>query len=139
MSSRRILIADDEPIIIRMIENNLRRAGLEIDVVAVLRSKEILGRVRSEKPELILLDSCMPKPHTGCVVIQSLLADPLVADIPILLIQVKHATFVRECSREICCEKPQTVSALAQIAKPFHPLQLVSLVKTLLTGGEQPR
>jgi len=55
----RILIVDDEPAIVRGLEDNLRFEGYE--TLAATSGEEGLSRALGEAPDLVLLDIMMPK------------------------------------------------------------------------------
>lgn len=56
--SRRILIVEDDPLITRMVRDNLVFEGFEVECVA--SGEEALPHVRSFAPDLILLDLMLP-------------------------------------------------------------------------------
>lgn len=58
MSTKKIMIVDDEPKIIRFIAANLKSLGFE--TVACQSGAEALEKVEAEDPDLILLDLMMP-------------------------------------------------------------------------------
>lgn len=55
---QRILIADDEPSFRRLYEHELRKEGYEVELAS--RGKEVLERVRANRPDLVILDIRMP-------------------------------------------------------------------------------
>ena len=55
---KKILAVDDERHIVRLVEVNLQRAGYE--VVTAYDGREALEKVKSENPDLIVLDVMMP-------------------------------------------------------------------------------
>lgn len=68
-----ILIADDEPDIVEIIEYNLAREGYE--VYTARDGDEALERAKKIKPDLIILDIMMPK-RTGVEVCEILRSQP---------------------------------------------------------------
>ncbi|MBC7904583.1 MAG: response regulator, partial [Gemmatimonadaceae bacterium] len=56
---KRILIADDEPDIIEIIQYNLKQEGYE--VFSAKDGDEALVRAKELKPDLVILDIMMPK------------------------------------------------------------------------------
>lgn len=58
MSLRKILIADDEPDVLAILEKKLKANGY--DVLALSKGKEIIDRVKTFKPDLIISDIVMP-------------------------------------------------------------------------------
>ena len=58
MDSKKILIVEDEFDILKLIEFNLKKEGF--DVIAVSDGESAIKEVRSNKPDLILLDLMLP-------------------------------------------------------------------------------
>jgi two-component system, OmpR family, alkaline phosphatase synthesis response regulator PhoP len=84
---KKILAVDDERHIVRLVEVNLQRAGYE--VVTAYDGREALEKVKSENPDLVVLDVMMPY-MDGFEVLKNLKADPSTADNPMELL-----TFVK--------------------------------------------
>src|SRR5688572_30910551 len=84
----RILVADDERHIVRLIQVNLERYGYE--VIAAFDGKEALETVDSERPNLIILDEMMPL-MDGFEVLQNLKKDPNTRVIPVILLSSKDS------------------------------------------------
>ena len=57
---KKILIADDEPDILEIVQYNLIKEGY--DVVTAKDGDEALTRAKSQHPDLIILDIMMPRP-----------------------------------------------------------------------------
>ena len=70
---KKILIADDEPDILEIIQYNLTREGYE--VVTAKDGDEAIGKARIVRPDLIILDIMMPKKN-GVEVCEVLRAQP---------------------------------------------------------------
>jgi CheY-like chemotaxis protein len=79
----RILIADDNPQGVELLEAYLCEGDYEIRTAA--DGEETLARVRDWQPDLILLDIMMPK-ISGFEVCKRLRADPKTRDIAVLMI-----------------------------------------------------
>lgn len=82
----RILIIDDDPIIVRIIELALQSYGYQ--VVSANDGETGLAKARSTHPDLIILDIMMPK-MDGYKVCQALKADPETADISVIMLTAK--------------------------------------------------
>jgi len=59
MSPRKILIVDDEPAIIDILSSRLQASGYEICIAR--DGVESIEKVKSEKPDLIIMDVLMPR------------------------------------------------------------------------------
>jgi two-component system, OmpR family, alkaline phosphatase synthesis response regulator PhoP len=83
MAAPRVLIADDNPQGVELLEAYLANSGCEI--ATAFDGDETLAKVRSWKPDLVLLDIMMPK-TSGFEVCKRLKADSATRDIPVLMI-----------------------------------------------------
>ncbi|MCI0463226.1 MAG: response regulator [Gemmataceae bacterium] len=79
----RVLIADDDPQGVELLEAYLAETDCSIETAA--DGEETLRKVRSFQPDLILLDVMMPR-ISGFEVCKRLRADPATSDIAILMI-----------------------------------------------------
>ena len=78
----RVLVIDDEPDVVRLIVKVLSGRG---HVVQIARDgASALARVKLEPPEVILLDSDLPK-IDGAEVCRRIKADETTADVPIVM------------------------------------------------------
>lgn len=84
--NKKILIADDEQNIVISLEFLMKREGF--DVVVANDGEEAVERIRSEHPDLVLLDVMMPK-KTGFEVCQEVKADASLATVRILMLTAK--------------------------------------------------
>ena len=78
----RILIADDDPSLIRYVEAVLRKDKYEL--LSALNGKEAIKLAHDEQPDLILLDVMMPK-LSGFEVARRLREKPAFKDTPIIM------------------------------------------------------
>jgi PleD family two-component response regulator len=85
----KILIADDNVQNVELLEAYLA----ELDCVTSIATdgEDTLAKVRSDKPDLLLLDIMMPK-MSGFEVCRKLKSDPATSDIQILMITSLHET-----------------------------------------------
>lgn len=118
----KILVVDDEPPIVRLMEFILARQGHEM-VVAV-NGEEALARVREHDPDLVLLDIMMPR-IDGYEVARRLRADPEHQDIAIIMLSAK--------AQEEDIRKGMEVGVNEYITKPFSPEHLVHVVTGYLS------
>src|ERR1700737_367072 len=80
---KKILIADDEPDILEIIQYNLTREGYE--VTTAKDGDEALMKAKSQHPELIILDIMMPKKN-GVEVCEILRTQPAFKDTLIIFL-----------------------------------------------------
>ncbi len=82
----KILVVDDQPINIKLLQRKLERQGMEVSVA--YNGRECLDIVESVQPDLILLDIMMPE-MDGIETCQHLKANPNTETIPIMFITAK--------------------------------------------------
>jgi DNA-binding response OmpR family regulator len=119
--AKRILIADDEPNIVISLEFLMKREGFE--VLIANDGEEAVRQIRSERPDLVLLDVMMPK-KSGFEVCQEVKSDPALADVRILMLTAK--------GRDTEVVKGLALGADAYMTKPFSTKELVERVRSLL-------
>ena len=113
----KILVVDDEPTIVRLMEFILARQGHQM--LAAVNGEEALEKIRAHKPDLVLLDIMMPR-IDGYEVAQQLRADPETASLPIIMLSAKAQT------EDI--RRGGEVGVSAYVTKPFSPEHLVQVV-----------
>ncbi|MBN8836695.1 MAG: response regulator [Sphingobacteriia bacterium] len=118
--AKRILIADDEPDIVEIIQYNLAKEGYEI--YTAKDGNEAIERAKQLNPDLIILDIMMPK-KTGVEVCQYLRTQPLFQDTLIV--------FLTALSDETSHIKGLETGADDYVSKPISPKVLVSRVNAL--------
>ena len=121
MTPARILIADDDASIRRLLKMTLRYRGYQ--VIEARNGREALTEMRGGNPDLVLLDLMMPE-VSGWDVLRERSGDPSLQRIPIIVITATN-------------ERNVTVGLLnapfdAVIAKPFDLDALVAIVSACL-------
>jgi two-component system phosphate regulon response regulator PhoB len=117
----RILVVDDEPEAVELVEFNLRQAGYE--VASAADGAEALQKARALLPSLIVLDLMLPE-LDGLEVCKILGRDPASAAIPIIMLTAKAGEIDRVLGLELGADD--------YLTKPFSPRELVLRVKKLL-------
>jgi two-component system alkaline phosphatase synthesis response regulator PhoP len=117
---KKVLIADDEPDILEIVQYNLTKEGYQ--VVAAKDGDEALTRARNEHPDLIILDIMMPKKN-GVEVCQILRMQPAFKDTMII--------FLTALNDEGSQVKGLETGADDYVTKPISPKVLVSRVNAL--------
>lgn len=122
--SKKVLVVDDQPHIVRLIQVNLEKEGLQVSTAG--DGVEGLEKIHEERPDLVILDVIMPR-KDGFQVLREIKGDEALADIPVIMLTVKtHNADIVEGLKE---------GAELYLPKPFHPKELVSLVKRVLETG----
>ncbi len=117
----KVVVIDDEPFILMMLEDRLRVAG--IGVITLRESRNAIEVIRKEMPDLIILDWMMPE-VSGMDICTSLKEDPDLNSIPIFMLTAKgqdtHEQLGLKCG------------VARYITKPFSPKALIQMVKDVL-------
>jgi two-component system phosphate regulon response regulator PhoB len=120
----KILIVDDEPEAVELVEFNLKQSGF--DVLTAADGAEALKKAHSALPSLVVLDLMLPEVD-GLEVCKMLRRDPATAGIPIVMVTAKAAEIDRILGLELGADDYMT--------KPFSPRELVLRVKKILQRG----
>ena len=120
---------EDEPEMIDLIQLILNRKGFE--VIGARGGVEGLNTIRSEKPDLVLLDLMMPE-MDGWQVYQQLKADEETADIPVIVVTAKAQNIDKVLGLHIA-------KVDDYISKPFSLQELVDRVEKVLSKQQKAR
>jgi CheY-like chemotaxis protein len=120
---KHVLIVDDEPAMVRMLEHALSSYEGVFTHESTLSGYAALLRIGERKPDLVILDVMMPE-IDGWAVIDLLKASPATRGIKVLVISgAKPRPSARDLARH-------TVDAFLE--KPFPPEDLLAAVSRLL-------
>jgi DNA-binding response OmpR family regulator len=122
MSSRTVLIVEDDPVILRLLEVNFELEGLE--VLMAEDGAAGLELAKERRPDLVVTDIMMPK-LSGIELVESLKSDPMTAAIPIILLSAKAQTADLKAGMD--------AGADDYVTKPFEPLDLLDRANSLLS------
>jgi len=117
----RILIADDDPVIVRLLQVNFRLEGYDVQTAS--HGEEAIQKARDLRPGLILLDVMMPGVD-GWEVCRRLREDPATGRIPMVFLSAR--------AQEEDRRRGLDLGVAAYVTKPFDPGELVGLVAGLL-------
>ena len=118
----RVVCIEDEPEMIDLVRLILGRKGF--DVIGADGGIAGLEKVKSERPDLVLLDLMMPD-MDGWEVYQQIKADPELRDIPIVVVTAKAQSIDKVLGLHIA-------KVDDYITKPFGPQELLESVEKLL-------
>ncbi|MBL0933783.1 MAG: response regulator [Rhizobiaceae bacterium] len=119
--TRTILVCDDDPLLIELMEFRLRAKGF--DVAIARDGAEALQRADEVRPAAVVLDAMMPRVD-GFEVLSRLKANAALADIPVIMLTARKS-------------ENDIVSALDKgaddyLVKPFIPDELMARLSRLL-------
>ena len=117
----RILVVDDEPDILELVQYNLVRE--HYDVVCVESGEEALAQVSATPPDLIILDLMLPGVD-GLEVCRTLKRQPHTAAIPVLMLTAR--------GEEADIVAGLELGADDYLTKPFSPRVLLARLRAVL-------
>ena len=109
----RVLVADDEPHLLRLVKFRLEREGYE--VLTAVDGESALDMARSERPDLCVLDGMMPK-RSGFDVLRELRSDDRCSGMKVIMLTA------RAQDRDV--DVGFSLGADDYITKPFSPQEL---------------
>lgn len=119
----KVLIAEDEANIARLLTLLMDRAGFESRWVA--DGQAVLEAARGFRPDVLILDIAMPS-LSGYDVLKAVRADPGLSGLPVLMLTAQGHDHDRAFARSL--------GANAFISKPFSNIDVLSRVAELATG-----
>lgn len=123
----KLLVVDDEPEAIELLEFNLKQSGF--DVLTAANGAEALKKARGSAPSLVVLDLMIPEVD-GFEVCKILRRDPATAGIPIIMVTARAAELDRILGLELGADD--------YVTKPFSPRELVLRIRKVLERGTAP-
>lgn len=117
----RVLVVEDEPDIAALVAYQLTREGFRVETAA--NGLEALDAIGREIPDLLILDRMMPG-LSGDQVLRQLKAEPVTANLPVLVLTAK-----REQGHRI---EGLELGADDYLTKPFSPRELVLRARAIL-------
>jgi two-component system response regulator MtrA len=118
----RVVVADDDAAIRGLVEVAVRRAGAEV-AAAVGDGTAAVDAIRSERPDLAVLDVSMPG-MSGLEACQQVRADPRFSTLPVVMLSAAvHPAAV---------QSGMDAGADLYLEKPFSPRALAATLRELL-------
>jgi len=121
--AKKILIADDDPIIIKLLQVNLELDGYE--VVTAEDGAEAVEKAVLTKPDLVILDIMMPR-LDGWATLEELKRHPETSNAPVIFLSAK--------AQQDDVRKGYEAGATEYLTKPFDPSELLSVIEKILAG-----
>jgi DNA-binding response OmpR family regulator len=124
---RKILVVDDEPVLVETMAYNLEQAGYQ--VTTAIDGASALEAARRETPDLVILDIMLPE-MDGLEVCRLLRREDNTATTPIMMLTAKG----EEIDKVVGLE----VGADDYVTKPFGRRELLARVRALLRRADYP-
>ena len=106
----RVLVVDDDPVIVRLLEVNLRLDGYEVETAS--RGEQALDRATETDPDLVILDVMMPG----------------LEEVPVVFLTAR--------AEDATPGRGEELGDVQHVTKPFDPLRLVEMVRRGIAGDE---
>ena len=123
--SPRVLIVDDEPVLVRLLEVNFRSAGFEVRTA--LRGEEAVAEAAAEAPDVVLLDLGLPD-MDGEEVLRKLRQLPGMREVPIVV--------VSGTDRDATPGRGYASGVFAHLTKPADPAALVETARRAIAARD---
>jgi DNA-binding response OmpR family regulator len=115
---RRVLLVDDDPVIVRLLEVNFRLDGFEVEGAS--RGEEAIDRAREWRPDAIVLDVMMPG-LDGYEVCARIRDDPELSEVPVVFLTAR--------AQDEDVARGYALGVVEYVTKPFDPEALVATVR----------
>jgi two-component system alkaline phosphatase synthesis response regulator PhoP len=119
--NKKILIVDDEPNILELLEYNLKKESY--DVIRADTGEKAVAILEDVKPDIVLLDQMLPG-LDGLGVLKKIRSNALLSDMPVILVTAKSEEIDKIIGLELGADD--------YITKPFSIRELVARVKANL-------
>jgi two-component system alkaline phosphatase synthesis response regulator PhoP len=117
--SKRIMVVEDEEAIVRLISYNLMKEGFE--VLTSSDGLDALEKIRTEKPDLIILDIMLPG-IDGYEICRQIRKDDI--SVPVIMLSARNEELDKVLGLELGGDD--------YVTKPFSPRELIARVRALL-------
>jgi len=118
----KIMIVDDEPIVVKVLGLYLKKAGYD-DVVSTTDSTAAMDMIRRCCPNLLLLDLSMPG-RSGLDILDEIAHDPTLSELRVIVITATCDDGLKAQARRL--------GAKAVLAKPIEDVDMVWRIREAL-------
>jgi len=123
--TKKILIVDDEPHMLRVTELSLKKLGF--DILTARNGDDAIQIAQRDLPVLIVMDVVMPQ-KDGLSALKELKALPATAQIPVIMLTTRGQNITRT--------EAEGLGAALYLTKPFSPSALASEARRIIEAGE---
>jgi len=119
--SASIIIIDDEPFMLRLIEASLKKGGYRVE--AFRDAALALQAAEANPPQLVVLDLLMPG-MDGMTALRQLKQTPSLAHVPVIMLTAK--------GHQLTQDEATASGAALFLTKPFSPAELLEQARRLI-------
>jgi DNA-binding response OmpR family regulator len=119
-----VLVVDDDPVIVRLLELNFRLGGFRVSTAG--RGDRAVELAVANEPDAIVLDVSMPG-IDGYETCRRLREDHDMTDLPVVMLTAH--------TQDEDHDRGYALGIVAYLTKPFDPEVLVATVRDALAGG----
>lgn len=123
---RRVLVCDDDPLLVDLLEYRLSGRGWHVDVAR--NGGEALRRLDEDHPDVVVLDAMMPV-MDGFEVLRRMRESKRLSKIPVLMLTARR--------QEQDVVGALDLGASDYMVKPFIPEELVARLSKLVRGKKK--
>jgi two-component system, OmpR family, alkaline phosphatase synthesis response regulator PhoP len=125
MTMKQILVVDDDPLMHRLFQHHLERAGYQM--ISACTGREALDIASRQPPQLIVMDIMMPD-IDGLEALRELKKGDSTKAIPVIVITAN--------GNHVARKESENSGAAVFLTKPFSPVQLLTEVRRLVPPAE---
>jgi CheY-like chemotaxis protein len=135
MAGELLLVIDDSPTVLRVVEGALTKAGFDVATAAGGAAGLAMARETGRTPAAVLLDGLMPD-MDGAACCQALADDPALAGIPVVLMVTKGEDLEEKLAK--------ASNVVDYITKPFSPDAITAVMTHVIekrrrgAGADKP-
>ena len=118
--AKKVLICDDDPVILRLLQVNLEIEGY--DVVIAHHGEEAVDKALAETPDLVLLDIMMPR-MDGYEACRQIRSHDETKEVPIVFLSAR--------AQQSDIDKGRAYGVSDYLTKPFDPTDLLEVIERL--------
>ena len=127
MPNKTILIADDEPYLIRSLSYVLQREGYHVE--SAVDGQEAMSKIETLRPDLVFLDLMLPR-LDGFQICRRIKERPDLRSIYVIILTAKGQQEDRR--------KGLQAGADAFMTKPFSPKEIIDKLRQILGSSDRP-
>jgi phosphate regulon transcriptional regulator PhoB len=121
VATKKILVVDDEADLAELVSYNLKKEGFDVSVAQ--DGEEALGKIRSDRFDLVVLDLMLPGMQ-GVELCRIIRKDPRTEGLPVIMLTAKGEEVDRVLGLEMGADD--------YVSKPFSPRELLARVRAVL-------